>query len=197
MTIIRLHAKVRASNNQGGKAMADQVHARGGRRAVPWRIIGWGTAVFLLILPLVANAPWTASDFVVAAVLLGSVGLGFEFIVRKSSSWAYRAAAALGVIGAFHIVWVNGAVGMIRSEDNPYNLLFGIVLLVALTGTIVAKLRADGMARAMAAAGVTQVALGAFGFPSDARGAIFTMVLSGIWFLSAVLFRICTNREDD
>ena len=80
-----------------------------------WRTAGWGTAALLLLLPWVANAPWTLADFLFMGVLLGSVGLGFELIVHRSDSLAYRFGAALAVIASFLTVWVNGAVGMIGS----------------------------------------------------------------------------------
>ena len=124
-------------------AMAKEAENTGGRRGIPWRIIGWSIPALLLLLPLVAmrftdEVNWTASDFAFAAVLFGSVGLAFEFIVRKSSSLAYRFGSALAVVAAFLTIWVNGAVGMIGSEGNPYNLLFGGVLIVALVGAIAA-----------------------------------------------------------
>ena len=161
---------------------------RGGGGMVPWRVVGWGTAAALLLLPYVANAPWTTSDYVVAGVLLGSVGLAFEVIVRRSRSLSYRLGAALAVVAAFLTVWANGAVGMIGSEENPYNLLFGGVLLLALVSAIVARFEAAGMVRAMAVTAAAQVAVSAFGFPADVRGAIFSMGFGGMWLLAAALF---------
>ena len=81
--------------------MTDRLIEAGG--AHRWRIIGWGFAVGLLILPFVAmrftsEVNWTPSDFVFAGVLLGSVGLGLDFAVRRSSNPAYRGAAALAVL---------------------------------------------------------------------------------------------------
>lgn len=168
--------------------MASGSENTGGRRGIPWRMIGWSIPALLLLLPLVANAPWTASDFVFAGVLFGGVGLAFEFIVRKSGSLAYRSGAALAVAAAFLTIWVNGAVGMIGSEDNPYNLLFGGVLLFALAGAIAARFRPAGMARAMAAAAVVQGALGAFGLTADLRGGVLSVAFAGLWLLAAALF---------
>lgn len=175
--------------------MAGNPQMGGGRRANRWRMIGWGTAALLLLLPFVANAPWTASDFVVMGVLLGGVGLAFEFIVRKSGSLAYRFGAALAVIAVFLTVWVNGAVGMIGSEDNPYNLLFLGVLLVALLGAVLARLRPHGMMLAMAAAAVAQLAIGAFGLAIDARGAVLSMGFAGLWLLAAALFQSAAREQ--
>jgi len=167
--------------------MAKEAESTGGPRGIPWRMFGWGTAALLLLLPLVANAPWTASDFVVAGVLLGSVGLGFELVVRKSGSLAFRFGAALAILAAFLTIWVNGAVGMIGSEDNPYNLLFGGVLAIALIGAIAARFEPANMARAMAAAAIAQAAVGAFGLSTDLRGGVLSVAFAGLWLLAAAL----------
>ena len=167
--------------------MAKEAETTGARRGIPWRMLGWGTAALLLLLPLVANAPWTGSDFVVAGVLFGSVGLAFELIVRKSSNLAYRLGAGVAVIAAFLTIWVNGAVGMIGSEGNPYNLLFGGVLAIALIGAIAARFRPAGMARAMIAAAIAQVVLAALGLATDMLGAVLSMAFAAPWLLSAAL----------
>lgn len=168
--------------------MAKEAELAGRRRGIPWRFLGWGTAALLLLLPLLARAPWTLSDFIFMTLLFGGVGLTFEFIVRKSASTAYRFGAALALAGAFLTIWVNGAVGMIGSEDNPYNLVFGGVLIVALVGTIIARFESSGMMRAMAMTAVAQFVAGAAGVSTDLRGAIFSMGFAGIWLLAAAVF---------
>src|SRR5688500_15344233 len=173
--------------------MADRVEHSAGRGWSPWRVAGWTIPVLLLMLPAVAmqftsEVDWSVGDFIMAALLFGSVGLTFELIVRTSDSLAYRFGAGLAVIAAFLTIWVNGAVGMIGSEDNPYNLAFGGVLFIALIGSVLARFRAAGMVRAMAAAAIAQVALGAFGLPVDPRGAVFSSGFAGLWLRSAALF---------
>ncbi len=173
--------------------MADRVEDSEGRGWSAWRIAGWSIPVLLLMLPAVAmqftsEVNWTASDFIFAALLFGIVGLAFELIVRTSDSLAYRFGAGLAVVTAFLTVWVNGAVGMIGSEDNPYNLAFGGVLFIALLGAVLARFRAGGMARAMAVAAVAQVVAGAVGMTIDPRGAVFSIGFGALWMLSAALF---------
>ena len=62
------------------------------RRTWPWRTIGWGAAVALLLLPFVAmqlggtGVNWSLADFIVFGVMLGSVGGAFELAVRASGS---------------------------------------------------------------------------------------------------------------
>ena len=168
-------------------------HNGGERRRIPWRAIGWSIPALLLLLPLAAmqftsEVDWTAADFVVAAVLLGSVGLAFELIVRKSRSLAYRLGAATAVIAAFLTVWVNGAVGMIGAEDNSYNLLFGGVLVLALAGAVLARFEPRGMVRVMLAAAVAQALAGAGGLSADPLGGVFSIGFAGLWLLAAALF---------
>lgn len=160
----------------------------------PWRIIGWSIPAFLLLVPLVAmrvtdEVKWTASDFIFAGVLFCGVGVAFELIVRKSGNLAYCVGAALAVLAAFLTIWANAAIGMIGSEDNPYNFVFAGVLLVALIGAIIARAEPGGMWRAMVVTALAQAAAGAFGWPIDARGAIFSMMFAGPWLLAAALFR--------
>ena len=173
--------------------MADRVETSGGRGWNAWRVAGWSIPVLLLILPAVAmqftsEVNWTTGDFLFATILFGSVGLAFELIVRMSDSLAYRFGAGLAVVGAFLTIWVNGAVGMIGSEGNPYNLVFGGVLLIALVGAVLARFEPAGMARAMAVTAVAQVVAGGMGLTTDALGAVFSMGFGGLWLLSAALF---------
>lgn len=173
--------------------MAREGRDGGRRRWSSWRIAGWSVPALLLLLPLVAmrftnEVNWTISDFVFAGLLFGSVGLAFEFIVRKSGSLAFRLGAGLAVVGAFLTIWVNGAVGMIGSEDNPYNFVFGGVLLIALLGAVLARLEPAGMMRAMVVTAIAQAAAGAFGLSTDVRGAVFSMGFAGLWLLAAALF---------
>lgn len=170
-------------------------------RGIPWRAVGWGTAALLISVPLVAmqftdEVNWSGSDFLFAGVLLGSVGLAFEFVVRKSFSAAYRFGAATALVAGFLTVWVNGAVGMIGDEDNPLNLMFGGVLIVALAGALLARLKPAGMARAMTVAAVAQVGASAVGLATDVRGAVLSMGFAGLWLLSAWLFRKAAGDQD-
>ena len=180
--------------------MAKEAAYANSRRVFPWRLLGWSIPAILLLLPLIAmrftdEVNWTGSDFVFAAVLFGSIGLAFELIVRRSGSLPYRLGAVLAVIGAFLAVWVNGAVGMIGSEDNSYNLLFLAVPLVALGGGIAARFRASGMVWAMGAAAGLQAGLGLFGMAEDPLGGTFSTILASPWLLGAALFSMEARKQ--
>lgn len=173
---------------------------RGGSR---WRRAGWGAAVLLLLLPLVAmqftkEVNWTASDFIFAGVLLGSIGLGFELAVRRSGSSAYRVAASLALAATFLLVWINAAVGIIGNEQDDINMLYGGVLAVGWLGAIVARFRAAGLVRAMVAAALAQIAVpviaamvepGATSPVWRPEVPVLTGFFAALWLLSAGLFR--------
>jgi len=174
------------------------------RRGIGWRLGGWAVVTALvLMVPLVAmrfssEVNWTRFDFVFAAVLIFGSGAAFELLTRRSGGVAYRAGAGFAILAAFLLVWVNGAVGIIGSEDNQANLLFLGVPAIALLGALATSLRAAGMAAAMLATGVAQVAIGATAvlagwgadgpiWPRDVIGA--TAMFAALWLLSAGLFR--------
>ena len=113
-----------------------------GWRGSYWRIAAWSAAALLLLLPLVAmqftdEVNWTAADFVVFGAMLACAGGAFELAARMTRNTAYRAAVGVALAAAFLLVWTNGAVGIIGSEDNPANLMFGGVLAVGLVGAAV------------------------------------------------------------
>src|SRR5690606_13904001 len=106
-----------------------------------WRLVGWGLAAMLLLLPLVATqctagVMWTALDFLAAGIIIGGTGLAFEFLVRRGGGLAYRLGAAVMLAAGFLLVWINLAVGIIGSEEDPRNLVYFVVLLIALAGAI-------------------------------------------------------------
>jgi len=167
-----------------------------GNRWNGWRIARWTIPALLLTIPLIAHFPWTGSDFVVMGVLLfGAVGI-YELVARIDTSLPYRAGAAVAVATSFLLVWINLAVGIIGSENNPLNLLYAAVLAVALGGTIGARFRPNGMARAMAATGAVQALVGLVAVLAAANeppGPVGQVMLNGgfagLWLLSALLFR--------
>lgn len=166
------------------------------------RVIGWGGAAVILLLPLAAmrftdEVNWTLFDFLVMGVLLGGAGLVLELATRRSQSLAYRFAATIAVAAAFLLVWVNLAAGFLGDEDNPANLMFLGVILVALIGGLMARSRPAAMARAMLAAAVAQLLAGLVGFvmgwAAPGSQGVFEVVLGtslfgALWLASALLF---------
>ena len=160
-----------------------------------WRIVVWGGAGAVLLAAAVASRTvegfdWTLGDFVAAGIILGTVCLGFELATRGLSGHAARAAASLGLLGAFLTVWVNLAVGIIGESNNPANLVFFPVLLIGAIGALGARFRASGMARVMRVVTVCQVALAAgLVIAGQAPAAVLTLGIGALWATSALLYR--------
>ncbi len=166
-----------------------------------WRRAIWGTAACLLVLPLVAmqftaEVDWTARDFLVMGVLLASVCGLYELATRLSDNTAYRAGAGVAVVTGFLTVWVNLAVGMLGSERNPANLLFGGVLLVGMVGAVIARFRAQGMARAMHVAAFAQAAMVVYALVAGYAEVALPVGLFVLpWLLSAWLFNKASREQ--
>ena len=166
------------------------------RPSLAWvRPIAWAAALAFILFPLAAKqiAPgsgvnWTGSDFLLAAVVIGAVGLALELAVRISGSWSYRAGAAVGLAAGVLLLWSNASVGYI-GDDNPYNVVFFLIVAGAFLGAVVSGFRASGMALTMLAAGIAHAIAGAIGAPQDPVTAPITGVFAAMWLTSAWLFR--------
>lgn len=165
-----------------------------GRFLNPRRVAGWGTMAVLLSLPAILRFPWTVSDFVIMGIMLLSVGLGIEFLIRRSGSAFVRLGAVVGVLTCFLTVWVNLAVGMIGDEDNPYNQLFLIPIFLFIAGCVATRVQPRRMSLVMLAAAAAQLLLGLGGLGTDQRGGIFSMLFSLLWLFGAALFRAGSTR---
>lgn len=167
------------------------------------RLIGWTLVVGLLITPAIAmrfteEVHWTASDFIFAGgVLIGSGAIA-ELAVRASGTWSYRIGAGLAVLASMPLLWINGAVGIIGSENNPANMLYLGVILAALVGAVASQFRARGLSLSMGSAAVIQATIGVVavlrgwgeGSENWPRPVIVLSIIFGlIWLASAALFR--------
>ena len=168
-----------------------------------WRIVIWGTAAFLLLLPLIAmqftnEVNWDETDFVVfGAMLFGTCGV-YELAARMTPNFTYRAAVGVAVMAAFILIWMNLAVGIIGSEDNPANLMYGGVLALAITGAFIVRFRPSGMARVLVATAFAQVLVGIIALVAELGSTgenwprvivVLISFFAALWLVSAWLFR--------
>ena len=180
--------------------MVGNAEKGGIRRWSLWRLVGWAAGALMLLLALVAKqfigeVNWVANLAQTGALLIG-VGVAVELASRKTGEAAYRAAVGLALGSALLLAWVNGAVGIIGSEDNDANLMYGGVLFVGAIGAIIARFKPGGMARALFAMALVQtlvavIALvGRLGSPYS--GPLETVSVNGFFVAlftgSAVLF---------
>ncbi len=157
----------------------------------------------VLSVPLAATAfevegwAWGTGSFVIAWLLLAGVGFAYRLLAARSVNRCYRRAAALALATALVLVWINGAVGIIGSEDNPANALYAVVLAVGVFGAAAGRLKPLGMAWALAGAALAQllvplVALSVW--PTDFNPGVaevigLNFVFVALFAVSALLFR--------
>ena len=158
-----------------------------------WRMAMWGVAAFLLLLPLVAmrftrEVNWEAGDFLVMGIMLTVACGTCEMAARISGNGAYRAAVGIAVVISFLLVWINLAVGIIGTEDNVLNLMYGGVIAVAVVGSLVAGFRAKGMGHAMIAAAVAQALVAVVAQVEGHFTWGLTLFFVLLWLVSAGLF---------
>lgn len=174
----------------------------------PWRVIGWSAAVGLLLLPLVAmqftsEVQWTFSDFVFAGILIGGVGLAFEFATRIAPDRIYLLGFAVTLAVTFFLVWINAAVGIIGAEDNDANALYGFVLLAGVVVGLVGRFRARAMVIATASSAFSQGLVTAYaivaGMGRTESPVLELLFLNGVfiggWLFAAVLFDLSARQQ--
>jgi hypothetical protein len=190
-------------------AMAQNTEPGGRQSGAFWRIAPWGLSTILLLLPLVVmqftNAVnWDETDFIVfGAMLLGACGL-YELAARMTPNFAYRAAVGVAVLAAFLLIWMNLAVGLIGSEDNPANLMYGGVLAIPFAGAFIVRFRPPGMARVLVATAFAQALVGSIALAAGlgSTGAnwprviiVLTGFFGALWLVSAWLFRRAASQR--
>lgn len=176
--------------------MAAGTEGMKGGKGTRWRVAVWMLAAGLFLLPLVAmqltdEVRWTAFDFAVwGAMLLVACG-AYELVARMSPDRHYRLGAAVAIGTGLLVFWVNGAVGMIGDEDNPYNLLFLAAIAVGAGLALLAWFRPAGMARALVAAAAVHaaVSLAALVAGWDRTGAVLSLGFVLPYLVAASLFR--------
>ncbi len=125
-----------------------------------------------------------------------------NFYITVKSNTAYRLALGLALTAAFLIVWMNAAAGLIGIEDDdPANLLYGGVLAIGFIGSIIARFRPRGMARALLATAIAQALVGALALrlPNTA-GPTQIVVLHSLFVAlfvgAALLFRFAAEKSE-
>jgi hypothetical protein len=118
------------------------------------------TAILLIpaaaMLYKVEGWAWSPADFVIMWLLIAGSIAAYKFVASKAPNFYYRVAAAIAVTTGLVLVWVNGAVGLIGSEDNPANTMYAGVIVLGLIGAALARLQPLGMARALFVTAVAQ-----------------------------------------
>ena len=154
----------------------------------------WGACAVALLAPAVAmifssEINWGPEDFALAAILLGTIGVGYEMAVRASSSRTYLLACLLAIVGCVVLIAGNAAVGIVGNESNPINRWFMLVPLTGLIGALWARFEPAGMSRALVAMTTAQVLASVMVFVlSGAYTFVLMCVFAALWAWAAKLF---------
>lgn len=149
----------------------------------------------ILTVPLITmqfsdEVRWTLFDFVAAGVFLLGTGMAFELIARKATTSAHRIAVAMALAGMLLLVWINLAVGIIGTENNPANLMYAGVLGVGVIGALFARLQPTGMTYVLLVMAFAQASIATFSLVAGLwRSAMVDACFIALWIGSALLFR--------
>jgi len=180
--------------------MAGKPDIGSGWRGSRWRIAVWCAAAFLLLLPLIAmqvtaEVNWDETDFIVFGSMLAVACGLYELAARATGSSAYRAAVGIATAAAFVLVWMNLAVGIIGSEDNPLNLMYVGVLAVGIAGAAIARSQPYGMAVTMVAVALAQILVAVIAQVAGHFTWVLTAGFVALWLGSALLFRKAAREQ--
>mgnify|MGYP001605241046 CR=1 FL=1 len=122
-------------------------------------------AALICLIPLIAmqftqEVRWTFSDFTLAFLLLFGGGFAYRPMTRATVVTVYKLGSVLTLATAVFLVFLNGAVGFVGSENNTINVAFLAVPAVLAAGTFAAGRKPLGMARALLATGLAQAVIG-------------------------------------
>ncbi|MFN1835124.1 hypothetical protein AB2B38_007680 [Balneola sp. MJW-20] len=99
----------------------------------------------LTVMQFTNEVVWSGSDFLIAGLLLFGAGAAYVLIRQRMDNSLYRIATGLGTAAMLFLLWSNGAVGLIGSENDPANLMYLGVIAVGLIGALISGLKPRGL----------------------------------------------------
>ena len=83
-----------------------------------WRVPLWSMLALIVLAPAVAmrftgEVKWDAADFLMAAVLMGTIGIACEVAARLPAQAPIRALIVLGSTLLVLTIWADAAVGLL------------------------------------------------------------------------------------
>lgn len=144
-------------------------------------------------------------EFLSIAALVAAVVVFIMFLkARKPDNTAYKYAVIVALAAALFLGWMNVAVGLIGSEDNPANLMYGGVFAVGGIGALIARFQPQGMARTMFATAFTMMLVAVIALITGEAQASATPVdrflgihvfFAALWTWSGWLFRKVAREQ--
>lgn len=163
----------------------------------------------LLMIPLIAmqfsdDVVWTLSDFIFAGTMLFGTGLTYKLVTRKSGETVYRVATGFALFTGLFLIWVNGAVGIIGSENNEINTLYYLVIFVGIIGAFLARFKSQGMSLTLFSMAVAQAIIAVIalftGMAEVPGGSVYEIIAVNGFFImlfvvAGLLFRYAAQEE--
>jgi hypothetical protein len=131
---------------------------------------------------------WGPMDFALIGVLVLGAGLLFEYASSRSGTVAHKAAVGIAVAAGLGLVWVNLAVGFMDVENG--NLMYVLVLIVALVGAAIGRFEPREASIAMFATAAAHAVVAIIGLAADLGPTLLADAfwIAG-WVASGLLFR--------
>lgn len=131
----------------------------------------------------------------IPVIIIGAIALYRE---TKSRPASYRWAFGMALAAAFLLVWIIPAVGIYGESGNPADLPYYSVLAVGLTGALISRFRARGMALTLLVMAVGQLLIEVNGLRSGWGSRwILNGFFAALWIGSALLFRRAAKKEQN
>jgi len=173
-------------------------------RLIIWAIIAVLILLLFLAMLFADEVQW--NEVIAYGLLLSAIG-GFYELGRwlKTCQGAYRFAFGFGFTSVLFLGWVSGAIGIIGSENNPANLMYGAVFVAWIIGSLISRFRSRGMAWTFLVMAFIQMSVPIFAlfvWPAQASWGeagvigvlVFNSIFVGLFVSTALLFRRASAR---
>lgn len=164
------------------------------------RLLMWTGLLGLWLLPIIAKqftdeVQWSTFDHVFAFVALGVPGLIVEIVSRMTTNWFYRGGVVVALATAFVITWANLAVGIVGNEENPVNLIFFVVVAIAMLGSALAGFKAARLRWVFYFTAAAQALTALVALQAEPFVLVFCGVTTALWLTAATLFGQAAKDE--
>ena len=119
----------------------------------------------ILTIPLIGmltteEVNWDATDFIVGGIFIYVFSMLFQLAHQATENISLKVAYGLAIVATFLLVWVNLAVGLIGSKNEPFNLAYFSVIATGLIGAFISKMKLQGLRNTMIAMSLNMVIIG-------------------------------------
>ncbi len=131
---------------------------------------------------------WGPMDFAIIGVLVLGAGLLFEYASSRSGTVAHKGAVGIAVAAGLGLIWLNLAVGFMDVEHG--NLMYVLVLFVALVGAAIGRFEPREASMAMFATAAAHTVVAVIGIAANLGPTLLADAfwIAG-WIASGLLFR--------